>query len=109
MAVARARIEPVRIRRFDPAALRGKPLERRARLPRRALAVGVILAGGWVQHVLATTPAEPQPTPLAVVAAAAVAPAATALHSATRAPGKAIAVRPSPRRHPFASPTPAVG
>src|SRR5947209_1319805 len=108
MAVARARIEPVRIRRFDPAALRGRPLERRAHLPRRALVVGVILAGGWVQHVLATTPAEPQPTPLAVAAAAAAPPAAPALRSATRAHGKAIAAEPSPRRHPFARPGRAV-
>ena len=73
--MAVARIEPVRVRRFDPAGLRGKPVERRGRVPRRTLLVGAILTGGWVQHVLATTPAEPQPTPLAVVAAAAVPPA----------------------------------
>ena len=106
--MAVARIEPVRVRRFDPAGLRGKPVERRVRVPRRALVVGAILTGGWVQHVLATTPAEPQPTPLAVVAAAAVPPASHAQHGAIPAHGRAVAVGLSPRRHPSARPARAV-
>lgn len=82
--MAVARIEPARVRRYNPGALRGKPIERRARAPRRTLVVGVIVAGSMLQHVLATTPAEPQPTPLAVAALpAAAAPAV--IHAATLA------------------------
>ncbi|HKC73741.1 MAG TPA: hypothetical protein VKF37_06010 [Chloroflexota bacterium] len=106
--MAVARIEPVRVRRFNPAGLRGKPVERRVRVPRHALVVGAILTGGLVQHVLATTPAEPQPTPLAVVAAAAGPPGSQALRSVTRAHGRASALWPSPRRHPSARPAPVV-
>lgn len=65
--MAIARMEPVYTRRYSPAGLRGAPVERRVRTPRRALAVGCLLAGGALQHVLATMPAEPQPAPLAVV------------------------------------------
>src|SRR5437763_13247761 len=107
--MAVARIDPVRVRRFDPAVLRGKPVERRVRVPRRALVVGAILTGGLVQHVLATTPAEPQPTPLAVVAAAAVPPRPQALRAPTRAHGRAGSLGPAPHHHPSARPAPAVG
>ena len=106
--MAVAHIEPVRVRRFDPAVLRGKPVERRVRVPRRALAVGAILTGGLVQHVLATTPAEPQPTPLAVVAAAAVQPGPQALRAPTRAHGRASPPGLSPHHHPSARPASAV-
>ena len=64
--MAVARIEPVYVRRYDPAALRGAPVERRVRVPRRAAMVGFILVGGMLQHVMATAPSEPQPAPLAL-------------------------------------------
>lgn len=75
--MAVARVEPAYVRRYHPQDLRDRPVERRTRTPYRAIAIGVILAGGLVQHVLATAAAEPQPTPLAAtlsVPAAAAAP-----------------------------------
>lgn len=75
--MAIARMEPVYTRRYSPAGLRGAPVERRYRTSRRALAVGCLLAGGALQHVLAAMPAEPQPAPLAV-AGLVSAPAAVA-------------------------------
>ena len=82
--MAVARMEPARVRRYNPDALRGKPMERRVRVPHRALVVSAILAGAMLQHILATTPAEPQPAPLAVPALAASAPAPPPAHPATR-------------------------
>lgn len=80
--MAVAHLEPARVRRYNPDALRGKPMERRVRAPKRGLVVGAILAGGMLQHVLATLPAEPQPAPLAIIIPAAAPPISAAVTSA---------------------------
>lgn len=112
--MAIARMEPVYTRRYSPAGLRGAPVERRFRTPRRALAVGCLLAGGALQHVLATMPAEPQPAPLAV--AGLVSAPAAAAHSSgvvaqpvrvqAAAAGTARVAAP-PRHRPLAAARPA--
>lgn len=88
--MAVARIEPVYVRRYNPETLRGAPVERRTRIPRQALAVGVILAGSVLQHVMAAMPAEPRPAPLVLAMAGLPSAAASSAMPAAGAAGSTV-------------------
>ena len=81
--MAVARMEQAYVRRYSPAVARRAPLERPAFPTRRALVLGLVVAGAFLQHTLVSTPLEPQPvriatTALGVAPAAPIAPAAAA-------------------------------
>ncbi len=84
--------QPAYVRRYNPGIVRD-PDEARAirdarvvsqpgrglRIPRRALLLGIVLGGGFLQHVLVSTPLEVAPMPLTVATSAmAAAPAVAA-------------------------------
>jgi len=96
--------QPVYVRRYNPGIVRD-PDEARAirdarvvsrpvrglRVPRRALLLGIVLGGGFLQHVLVSTPLEAAPTPLTVAAGAMAAAPSAAAPALSAAPGQAVA------------------
>jgi len=88
--------QPTYVRRYNPGMVRD-PEEARAirdarvvsrpspglRVPRRALLLGIVLGGGFLQHVLVSTPLEAAPIPLTVATGAMAAAPAVAAAPAT--------------------------
>ncbi len=72
--MAVARIDQGYARRYTPPVARHAPLERVAFPIRRALVLGLVVAGAVLQHTIVSTPLEPQPVRPAL-SAPAVAPA----------------------------------